>query len=159
MVIRKCLRTLFALWPRRRMTNKTFLLFVALFAFAIPIRGQSTAAQPASEAQENREVDPRTADIAITATVHADELEFEIVPKVTVTFSGAPERLTEWTSNRENLPDKVEPKVIYRDIGITLKIVSVFADIERIVDEALGLIPPSPPATASQEAPAAPEQP
>src|SRR5688500_4907225 len=144
MVIRKCLRTLFALWPRRRMTNKTFLLFVALFAFSTPVRAQTAPDPSRSEsAQARQEVDPRTADIAITATVHADELEFEIVPKVTVTFSGAPERLTEGTSNRENRPDKVEPKFIYRYIGITLKIVSGFADIDRIVDVALGLIPPS----------------
>ena len=141
------------------MTNKASLIFVALLAFSIPVRGQATPAPPASEVQESPDVDPRTADIAITATVHADELEFEIVPKVTVTFPGAPERLTEWSSDRENLPKKVEPKVIYRDIGITLKIVSVFADIERIVDEALGLIPPSPPTPAAPPAPGASEQP
>jgi hypothetical protein len=31
--------------------------------------------------------------------------------------------------------------VTYRDIGITLRITSVFADIERIVAEALGEVP------------------
>jgi hypothetical protein len=63
----------------------------------------------------------------------------------------------------------VEPGVTYRNIGIRLKIVSRFADIERIVAEALGEVPvtdetpllekttpqtnaspPSPPASSTQ---------
>ena len=60
------------------------------------------------------------------------------MPNPKVEFPGTPERKTEWSSERKNLPDSVEPNVIYRDIGITLKIVSVFADIDKIVDDALG---------------------
>jgi hypothetical protein len=63
------------------------------------------------------------------------------VPNPEVKFTGTPERKTEWSSERKNLPKSVEPGVTYRDIGITLKIVSVFADIDRIVDEALGTKP------------------
>lgn len=123
------------------MTNNCLSSFVAgLILVAIP--GFSQQPEPAKPADPPAQsLDPATADIAITATVHAEELYFEIVPKVTVRFFGNPERLTEWSTDRENLPDKVEPKVIYRDIGIRLKIVSVFPDIERIVDEALGIIP------------------
>lgn len=86
-------------------------------------------------------VDEKTADVAITARVEAKELTFEVVPTPKVEFFGRPERKTEWSSVRENLPDSVEPRVTYRNIGITLKIVSVFADIDRIVDEALGIVP------------------
>ena len=53
------------------MTNKASLIFVALLGISSLMRGQATAepVQPASEIKED--VDPRTADIAITATVHA----------------------------------------------------------------------------------------
>jgi hypothetical protein len=82
-----------------------------------------------------------TADVAITATVTARELLFEIVPNPTVEFPGKPKRDTVWEAERENLPRPVQPGVTYRNIGIRLKIVSRFADIERIVAEALGEVP------------------
>ena len=93
------------------------------------------------ENQTTEKVDEKTADVAITARVEAKELKFEVVPNPEVKFFGTPERKTEWSSERKNLPKSVEPGVTYRDIGITLKIVSVFADIDRIVDEALGIKP------------------
>ena len=82
-----------------------------------------------------------TADVAITATVTARELLFEVVPNPTVEFPGKPRQDTVWEAERENLPRPVEPGVTYRNIGIRLKIVSRFADIERIVAEALGEVP------------------
>lgn len=93
------------------------------------------------ESQTTKKADEKTADVAITARVEAKELKFEVVPEPDVKFFGTPERKTEWSSDRKNLPKSVEPGVIYRDIGITLKIVSVFSDIDRIVDEALGKKP------------------
>lgn len=96
-----------------------------------------SAAVFAQTAEKQETVDEQTADVAITATVKADSLTFETVPNPKVEFSGEPARQTEWSSERRNLPDEVQPTVVYRDIGIKLKIVSVFADIEKIVDEAL----------------------
>jgi hypothetical protein len=87
------------------------------------------------------QVSPETADLAITATVTAKELSFKIVPNPTVEFSGKPERDTVWDAERDNLPRPLQPGVTYRNIGIRLKIVSRFADIERIVAEALGEVP------------------
>ena len=81
------------------------------------------------------------ADIAITARVKARELKFEVVPNTSVEFPGQPARETAWEAERENLPTPVEPGVTYRNIGIRLKITSVFSDIDRIVAEALGEIP------------------
>ncbi|HSS20735.1 MAG TPA: hypothetical protein VLL54_11720 [Pyrinomonadaceae bacterium] len=81
------------------------------------------------------------ADISITAHVRARSLTFAVVPNPTVVFSGQPNRDTVWEANRENLPTPVQPGVTYRDIGIRLKITSVFRDIDRIVAEALGEIP------------------
>ena len=81
------------------------------------------------------------ADVSITANVKARSLIFEAVPNPKVEFFGQPARDTVWEATRENLPTPVEPGVTYRNIGIRLKITSVFSDIDRIVAEALGEIP------------------
>ncbi len=86
-------------------------------------------------------VDPDNADLAITAHVTARELRFDVVPNPRVEFSGQPKRETVWDAARQNLPRPVQPGVTYRDIGIQLVIISVFADIDRIVAEALGEVP------------------
>ena len=83
------------------------------------------------------------ADLAITANVTARALRFEVVPNATVEFPGQPKRETVWDAQRQNLPRPVQPFTTYRDIGIHLVITSVFADIDRIVAEALGeVLPP-----------------
>ena len=115
--------------------KKTFLFLTAFIFSATLSYAQTTTT--------TEKIDEKTADVAITAKVEAKELKFEIVPNPKVEFPGTPERKTEWSSERKNLPDEVQPNVIYRDIGITLKIVSVFADIEKIVDDALGTTPPT----------------
>jgi len=95
-----------------------------------------------------------TADVAITARVKAESLRFDVVPTPTVEFPGKPARHTVWEAERENLPTPVEPGVTYRNIGIRLKITSIFTDIDRIVAEALGEVPQSDDAKPA-EAPAA----
>lgn len=82
-----------------------------------------------------------TNDLEITANVTARELRFEAVPEPKVEFTGQPRRETVWEAERQNLPRPVQPGVTYRNIGIQLKITSVFADIDRIVAEALGEVP------------------
>ena len=85
--------------------------------------------------------DVEAADIAIIANITAEELRFEAVPNVSVEFLDKSKNQTIWQTERFNLPDKLEPGVTYRNIGIRLKITSRLADIERIVAEALGEIP------------------
>lgn len=101
------------------------------------------------------------ADLSITARVTAREVLFRKVPNPTVEFTGKPERNTLWESDRENLPEQVQPGVTYRNVGITLRIVSVFADIDRIVAEALGEVPASDddPAPSPAAPPGAQQQP
>ncbi len=112
----------------------------------------TTAASPAPSPTTAATAEP---DLSITANVSARELLFEVVPNPKVEFPGRPRRDTVWEAERTNLPPQVQPGVTYRDIGIRLKITSVFADIERIVAEALGEIPASdddaPPETDSNE--------
>lgn len=121
------------------MKRRLNLLLTFIFLLAAAASGQQTD----SSRQTSEKVDEKTADVAITARVQARELKFEIVPDPKVNFFGSHERNTEWSSERENLPEKVQPGVTYRNIGVRLKIVSVFADIDRIVAEALGEIPKS----------------
>ena len=85
--------------------------------------------------------DVEAADIAIIANVTASELRFDVVPNPTVEFLDKSKNKTIWEAQRFNLPDKIEPGVTYRNIGIRLKITSRLADIERIVAEALGEVP------------------
>lgn len=125
--------------------NKIFIFLFALFF---------SASVCFSQTNNSEKVDEKTADLAITATVEAKELKFEVVPNSKVEFPGKPERKTEWSSERKNLPESVQPGVTYRNIGITLKIVSVFADIDRIVDEALGAKPNAAAEPETKSAPA-----
>jgi hypothetical protein len=122
-----------------------------------PAPATSASPPPATSANTGATAEP---DLSITANVTARELRFEVVPTPKVEFPGRPRRDTVWEAERTNLPPQVQPGVTYRDLGIRLKITSVFADIERIVAEALGEIPASdanaPPKTDSDENPQSP---
>lgn len=85
--------------------------------------------------------DVEAADIAIIANITAKELRVDAIPNSSVEFLDKAKNQTIWQVERFNLPDKLEPGVTYRNIGIRLKITSRLADIERIVAEALGEIP------------------
>jgi hypothetical protein len=87
------------------------------------------------------DADVQDADVAIIANVTAKELRFDAVPNPSVEFLGKDKTQTIWHADRYNLPDKIEPGVTYRNVGIRLKITSRLADIERIVAEALGEVP------------------
>ncbi len=125
--------------------------------------GARRASPPTQVRGAQTRPDDANADISITARVTADSLLFEKVPNPRVEFPGRPERVTVWEADRENLPQEVRPGVTYRNIGITLRITSVFADIDRIVAEALGEVPvrdearpePAPPASPPAETPPA----
>jgi hypothetical protein len=107
---------------------------------------QSASPAPAAtanstERSSNAQSPAKTNDLEITANVTARELRFEVVPDPKVEFTGQPERETVWEAERQNLPRPVQPGVTYRNIGVELKITSAFADIDRIVAEALGEVP------------------
>jgi hypothetical protein len=90
----------------------------------------------AAAAAQKYPTTPEQADLAITATVHAREMTFNVVGNATVEFPGNPERVTVWEAQRENFPRPVEPGVTYRNITVRLTILSRFEDIDRIVQEA-----------------------
>jgi hypothetical protein len=116
---------------------------------------QTQTQRAGGQASRMGEADAQS-DISITARVTADSLRFEKVPNPRVEFTGQPRRETVWEAEREHLPQQVQPGVSYRNVGITLRITSVFADIDRIVAEALGEVPPS---DDAQPVPTPPQQP
>jgi hypothetical protein len=120
---------------------------ISILLFSLAAYSQSDAPTPQNQTknQTATEADEKNSDLVITANVRARELKVEIVPNPTVEFPGKPERKTVWEADRENLPEKTEPGVTYRDIGIRLRIYSRFAEIQRIVLEALDE-EPNPPA-------------
>jgi hypothetical protein len=150
---------------------KTTPLIVLLLVFgcaglvSVSAQARSEAQPPAASEQAGAAQVTSTAsdealDLSITANVTARELRFEAVPTPKVEFTGKPARKTTWEAERENLPRPVEPGVTYRNIGIRLKITSIFEDIDRIVAEALGEVPrsddPSPAQTQPRQQDAAP---
>ncbi|MGB7922492.1 MAG: hypothetical protein WCF57_04550 [Pyrinomonadaceae bacterium] len=149
--------------------KKTVLFVVALLVSILFVAASASAQTreqpeaPASAQDAARSDSAESADLSITANVTARELRFELVPNPQVEFTGSHERKTEWEAERENLPRPVQPGVTYRDIGIRLKITSVFADIDRIVAEALGEVPLSDdapqPQTPVPDAPSNPSTP
>ena len=66
---------------------------------------------------EKGEIDPNEVpDIAIGTTVKAKRLRFESEPETEVTLHG--DRRSHTESERENLPEEVEPGVEYRDVEV-----------------------------------------
>jgi hypothetical protein len=60
----------------------------------------------------------REPDLEIAASARADEVRFECKPEVRVrAYANAP-ATAESISERDNLPDAVEPGVTYRDVSV-----------------------------------------
>jgi hypothetical protein len=73
---------------------------------------------------------PEDPDIELTADVKARELRFEEVPETEVRFPGHPERESVSGTERDNLPEEVEPGVTYRNSRVRLRIASALADVD-----------------------------
>jgi hypothetical protein len=65
-----------------------------------------------------RKDDAPPAEIEAGATVKAKKLRFESVPETEVRFPGSDEEHSDSHTERENLPEEVEPGVTYRDVKV-----------------------------------------
>ena len=110
----------------------------ALFLFGL---AATAAGQNAVQTPQRLDADDGSDDILFIVKLQAKELKMEVVPSTNVEFPGTHRRTTVWLTERQNLPDKLQPGVTYRDIGMTLRISSRFENIEQIVREALGEVP------------------
>ena len=57
-------------------------------------------------------------DVDVTTRVRAEELRFKVVPEVKLRFTGEPGVRSRSSTERDNLPDQVEPEVTYRGIEV-----------------------------------------
>jgi hypothetical protein len=70
----------------------------------------------------------REPDVEIAAAVRADEVRFECKPEVTVRAYADSPAQAESVSERENLPDELEPGVTYRDIAVRWRLAARLED-------------------------------
>lgn len=99
--------------------------------------GSAFGQQPTPSPTAAIDSDDGKDDVLLIVRLTAKELKFETIPNTTVVFPGTHKRATAWLTERQNLPEKLEPGVTYRDIGIKLRIASRFEDVDQIVREAL----------------------
>lgn len=122
---------------RRFFFGAFFLLFLSISICAQQTTNPTTNQTTTNQTNDNVEANEENSDVVITATVRAKELKVEIVPTPKVEFPGTPRRQNVWEADRENLPAQIQPGVVYRDIGVRLRIYTRFAEIQRIVLEAI----------------------
>jgi hypothetical protein len=72
--------------------------------------------------------EPQNPDISLDADVRMRELCFDKAPNPEVRFRGNTRRNSVWGSGRENLPDEVREGVVYRNVGVRLRIASEAVD-------------------------------
>jgi hypothetical protein len=63
-------------------------------------------------------------DVEISTSVKARELRFDVVPDTKVWFEGEPEIASSSRTERENLPEEVEPGVTYRNVKVRWRAVA-----------------------------------
>jgi hypothetical protein len=73
-------------------------------------------------------VTDREPDVEIAATVRADEVRFECKPEVEVRVYADSPAHAESASERENLPDELEPGVTYRDFAVAWRAAARLSD-------------------------------
>jgi hypothetical protein len=70
----------------------------------------------------------RQPDVEIAAAVRADEMRFECKPRVQVAAYSDSPACAESVSDRENLPDGLEPGVTYRDFAVRWRLAARLDD-------------------------------
>jgi hypothetical protein len=70
----------------------------------------------------------RTPDVEITASVRADEVRFECKPAVSVGAYANTPATAEHVSERDNLPDEIEPGVTYRNVSVRWRLAARLDD-------------------------------
>jgi hypothetical protein len=70
----------------------------------------------------------REPDVEIAASVRADEVRFECKPEVRVGARANAPASAELVSERENLPDEVQPGVTYRNVSVRWRLAARLDD-------------------------------
>lgn len=86
------------------------------------------APEPRPRRSAKRPSRPRSPDVELTASVHADELRFVEPPETDVRFTGDPGNESASGSDRINLPEQVDAGVTYRNVRVDYRLASRLAD-------------------------------
>ena len=70
----------------------------------------------------------REPDVEIAVAVRADEVRFECKPEVDVVVYADSPASAESVSERQNLPDELEPGVTYRDFEVRWRVAARLSD-------------------------------
>ena len=70
----------------------------------------------------------REPDVEIAASARADEVRFECKPEVRVRAHADAPATAESVSERENLPDELEPEVTYRNVSVRWRLAARLDD-------------------------------
>jgi hypothetical protein len=70
----------------------------------------------------------REPDVEISAAIRAKELRFECKPEVDIGAYADSPASAESVSERENLPDELEPGVTYRDFAVRWRLAARLED-------------------------------
>lgn len=85
-----------------------------------------------AKGKRERPANPKDADVEITAGARVRKLRFEEAPEVRT--RGSPGSEFASGSDRDNLPDRVEPDVTYRDASIRWRAASKLVIDQRLLE-------------------------
>jgi hypothetical protein len=105
---------------RLRITGLMTALFAALAA--APAAAQLACAPASSRTDSAAATPARPPDVLIVATASIAQLRFESEPRTQVRATGCPGAESVVTTQRQNLPDPVQPGVTYRDVRVGVEI-------------------------------------
>lgn len=91
-----------------------------LAVLACPAAAQECAAPPRLNAAPADSA--RRPDVLIVASVTARELRFESEPRAELRLNGCPVPDSAFVTERQNLPERIEPGVTYRDVRVGVEI-------------------------------------
>ena len=87
---------------------------------------------------EKRCEGPPVADVEVGAVAKMKAIRFEKVPETKISFPGSDEERSGSHTERENLPDEVEPGITYRDAKVRWRAqAGVRAEVSPELAEAL----------------------
>jgi hypothetical protein len=80
--------------------------------------------------------DEENADIDVSTSVRMRSLRFNTVPSTRVWFEGSPDEVHSLRTERENLPDEVQPGVTYENVTVRWRararaVAQAYLDIEE----------------------------
>ncbi|WP_242395973.1 hypothetical protein [Anaeromyxobacter oryzisoli] len=94
------------------------------------------ALSPAPQLGPGGDAEDGAPTLELSATVRARAITFEEVPRVRVSLAGTGPLRVRWATARLNLPDRIAPGAVYRDVVIQLRVESSPEQVEALLADA-----------------------